>query len=72
MEVRARVVIQEKGLYTISYNGNENIAEVSGKFRYDAKEPSDFPTVGEHWFHTEEQRMFELKQRKRLEKHKGH
>ena len=48
MEVRARVVIQEKGLYTISYNGNENIAEVSGKFRYDAKEPSDFPTVGDY------------------------
>ena len=37
MEVRARVVIQEKGLYTISYNGSENIAEVSGKFRYDAR-----------------------------------
>lgn len=48
MEVRARVVIQEKGLYTISYNGNENIAEVSGKFRYDAKEPSDFPAVGDY------------------------
>ena len=48
MEVRARVIVQEKGLYTISYDGNENIAEVSGKFRYDAKEPSDFPTVGDY------------------------
>ena len=48
MEVRARVIIQEKGLYTISYDGNENIAEVSGKFRYDAREPSAFPTVGDY------------------------
>ena len=48
MEVRARVIVQEKGLYTISYDGNENIAEVSGKFRYDAKEPSDFPAVGDY------------------------
>ena len=29
MEVRARVIVQEKDLYTISYDGNENIAEVS-------------------------------------------
>ena len=48
MEVRARVIIQEKGLYTISYDGSEKIAEVSGKFRYDAKEPSDFPAVGDY------------------------
>ena len=48
MEVRARVIIQEKGLYTISCDGNEKIAEVSGKFRYDANEPSDFPTVGDY------------------------
>lgn len=48
MEVRARVIVQEKGLYTISYDGNENIAEVSGKFRYDAKELSDFPAVGDY------------------------
>ena len=48
MEVRARVIVQEKGLYTISYDGNENIAEVSEKFRYDAKEPSDFPAVGDY------------------------
>lgn len=48
MEVRARVIVQEKGLYTISYDGNENIAEVSGKFRYDAREPSAFPAVGDY------------------------
>ena len=48
MEVRARVIVQEKGLYTISYEDKENIAEVSGKFRYDAKVPADFPTVGDY------------------------
>ena len=48
MEVRARVIIQEKGLYTISYDNRENIAEVSGKFRYDAKMPADFPVVGDY------------------------
>ena len=48
MEVRARVIVQEKGLYTISYDGKQNIAEVSGKFRYDAKELSNFPTVGDY------------------------
>ena len=48
MEVRARVIIQEKGLYTISYGDMENIAEVSGKFRYDAKMPADFPAVGDY------------------------
>lgn len=48
MEVRARVIIQEKGLYTIGYGDMENIAEVSGKFRYDAKIPADYPAVGDY------------------------
>lgn len=48
MEVRARVIIQEKGLYTIGYGDVENIAEVSGKFRYDAKIPADYPAVGDY------------------------
>lgn len=48
MEVRARVIIQEKGLYTISYEGKENIAEVSGKFRYEVRSLSDFPAVGDY------------------------
>lgn len=48
MEVRARVIIQEKGLYTIGYGDMENIAEVSGKFRYDAKIPADYPVVGDY------------------------
>lgn len=48
MEVRARVIIQEKGLYAIGFEDKENIAEVSGKFRYDAKMPADFPAVGDY------------------------
>ena len=30
-EVRARVILQEKGLYIINYDGNDKYAEVSGK-----------------------------------------
>lgn len=48
MEVRARVVLQEKGLYKISYEGVENWAEVSGKFRYESVSVSDFPAVGDY------------------------
>ncbi len=48
MEVRARVIIQEKGLYTINYEGTDRIAEVSGKFRYEAGSVADFPTVGDY------------------------
>lgn len=48
MEVRARIIIQEKGLYTISYEGAENLAEVSGRFRYEAGSAADFPAVGDY------------------------
>lgn len=48
MEVRARVIIQEKGSYTISYEGRENIAEVSGKLRYETSCTVDFPAVGDY------------------------
>lgn len=47
-EVRARVILQEKGLYTISYEGMENKAEVSGKFRYETENISDYPAVGDY------------------------
>ncbi|MDD6807049.1 MAG: ribosome small subunit-dependent GTPase A [Oscillospiraceae bacterium] len=46
-EVRARVVLQEKGLYRIEYEGMEKWAEVSGKFRYETSTVSDFPAVGD-------------------------
>lgn len=48
MEIRARVISQEKGLYKISYEGEEKLAEVSGKFRYEAGTASDFPVVGDY------------------------
>lgn len=47
-EVRARVISQEKGLYKISYEDKENLAEVSGKFRFEASRASDFPAVGDY------------------------
>ena len=31
---KARVILQEKGLYTISCEGREYKAKISGKFRY--------------------------------------
>lgn len=46
-EVRARVISQEKGLYRILYEGQENWAEVSGKYRYETNTVSDFPAVGD-------------------------
>lgn len=47
-EIRARVIIQEKGLYTISWEGQERIAEVSGRFRHEAGSISDYPAVGDY------------------------
>ncbi len=43
----ARVLIQEKGLYTILTENGEQLAEVSGRFRYEATQNSDFPAVGD-------------------------
>lgn len=42
-----RVVLQEKGLYKIVTEKGEQHAEVSGKFRYNAKTVSDYPAVGD-------------------------
>ena len=47
-EIRARVISQEKGLYKIFYEGQENWAEVSGKYRYETTTASDFPAVGDY------------------------
>ena len=47
-EVRARVISQEKGLYRISFDGQENWAEVSGKYRYETETVSDYPAVGDY------------------------
>lgn len=47
-EVRARVITQEKGFYRISDGKEERLAEVSGKFRYQAESVSDYPAVGDY------------------------
>ena len=44
-----RIVLQEKGLYHIvTEAGCRQPAEVSGKFRFEAAVPSDFPAVGDY------------------------
>lgn len=47
-EVRARVITQEKGFYRIRAGKEEKLAEVSGKYRYEAKSPGDYPAVGDY------------------------
>lgn len=47
-EIRARVITQEKGYYRISDGQSEKLAEVSGKYRYEANSPSDYPAVGDY------------------------
>lgn len=48
MEIRSRVISQEKGIYKITDGTNEKLAVVSGKFRYFAKTVSDYPAVGDY------------------------
>ncbi len=47
-EVRARVITQEKGYYRIGDGTDERLAEVSGKYRYQAQSVSDYPAVGDY------------------------
>lgn len=47
-EIRARVIAQEKGYYRISDGGEERLAEVSGKYRYQAQTVSEYPAVGDY------------------------
>lgn len=47
-EKRVRIVGQEKGSYRISDSNEIKIAEVSGKFIYNAKTLSDYPAVGDY------------------------
>ena len=47
-EVRARVITQEKGLYRLRCGEEERLAEVSGRFRYQALSPADYPAVGDY------------------------
>lgn len=43
----ARVLSQEKGFYRIITNKGEKLAEISGKFRFQATVSSDYPAVGD-------------------------
>jgi ribosome biogenesis GTPase len=43
----ARVTVEERELYRIVSNDGEQLASVSGKFRYQAETASDYPAVGD-------------------------
>ncbi|NLJ30400.1 MAG: ribosome small subunit-dependent GTPase A [Clostridiales bacterium] len=43
----ARVISQEKDRYKIAAENGERFAVVSGKFRYEAADPSQYPAVGD-------------------------
>ena len=43
-----RIALQEKGLYHIITMAGIQPAEVSGKFRFEASVPSDYPAVGDY------------------------
>lgn len=43
-----QVCAQYRNLYAVIVNGNEILAEVSGKFIYSAKNKEDYPTVGDY------------------------
>lgn len=43
----ARVIGQERGIYHLMTAKGERIAEVTGKFRYDAEKVTDYPVVGD-------------------------
>ena len=45
--VLGRVVLQERDLYQVVTEQEDYSASVSGKFRYEAESPSDYPAVGD-------------------------
>lgn len=45
---QGRIVSQYKDLYKVSINNDEIIAEVSGKYRFTANNPSSYPAVGDY------------------------
>ena len=47
-ELRARVISQEKGIYTLSSGTEIKSAAVSGKYRYAVRTVSDYPAVGDY------------------------
>lgn len=47
-EIRARVILQEKGMYKISNGSAVKNAVVSGKFMFTSTTVSDYPAVGDY------------------------
>ncbi len=45
-----RILSQERGVYRLISETGEQLAEVSGKFRHNAKSSADFPAVGDFVF----------------------
>jgi len=45
---KARIILQEKGLYRIAGEQGEKLAAVSGKFQYQASAVSEYPAVGDY------------------------
>ena len=43
----ARVMLQERDLYTVMGTDGEFTAEVAGRFRHEALSPEDYPAVGD-------------------------
>lgn len=43
-----RIILQEKGLYRLWTHQGEQNARVSGKLQFEARSPSDYPTVGDY------------------------
>ncbi len=44
----ARVIAQHKGIYKIACEQGEKLAEISGKFSFEANELTDYPAVGDY------------------------
>lgn len=47
-ELRARVILQEKGMYRLQCGSEVKSAVVSGKYRYETQTASDYPAVGDY------------------------
>ena len=50
----ARVVAEHKGLYRVVTEAGECAAEVSGRFRYEAERPDQYPAVGDYCMASQE------------------
>ncbi|HEY9677067.1 MAG TPA: ribosome small subunit-dependent GTPase A [Drouetiella sp.] len=47
-QVCGRIVAQDRSLYTVDTEGGEQLAQVTGAFRYQTQNVQDFPVVGDY------------------------